>query len=103
MEAATFLVCEKGFNPQPFRIQATCLVCGRQIREQIQWLFIPFGPATEEHAWPISLCRNVYILQRDESAGLDTGGHRLAPKVVPLPLNGDVAPCADHVGPVIGL
>jgi hypothetical protein len=56
MEAATFLVREKGLNPKPFRIQATCLVCGRQIREQIQWRFIPFGPATEEHDWPISLC-----------------------------------------------
>src|SRR5919108_1718259 len=33
MEATTFLVREKGFDPKPFGIHAICLVCRGQIRE----------------------------------------------------------------------
>ncbi len=92
MEAATCLVREKGFNPKPFRIQVTRLVCRGHIREQIQRVFIPFGPATEEPERTIGFFRYAHIPQRDQGPWLDARGHGLAPEVLAIPRDGDVAP-----------
>jgi len=101
MEAATFLVRAKSGTPQPLRLQATCLGCRRQIREHIQRSLLPCGPATAEPARPRSLFRPVSLLPRDAGAWLATGGHRRAPAGGPSPHHAAVAPCADHVGPVL--
>ena len=79
MEATTFLVREKGFNSKTFRIQATCLVCRGHIRDQMERLLIPFGPATEEHHRAIGGFRYAHICERDQGPRLEqaaTVSHR---------------------------
>src|SRR5215216_2348270 len=95
MEAATFLVRKKGLDSEAFRIQATRLVCRGHIRDQMERLFISFGPATEEHHRAIGGFRHAYICELDESPRLDTGRHGLAPKALPVPQYSDVAPRAN--------
>ena len=90
-------------DAKTFRIQATRLLCRRDIRHQIQRALIPFRPATEQHNRPIGGCRHAHIAQLDEGPRLDTGSHRLTTEAVPVPHDGDVAPCADDVGPAMRL
>ena len=103
METTTFLVREKGLDPEAFGVQATRLVCRGHIREQMERFFLPFGPATQEHHRAIGGCRYAHIGERDQRPWCDTGGHRLAPEVLPIPQDRDVASRPDHVGPAIGL
>ena len=91
------------FDPKPFRIHATCLVCGGHIRAQIKRVFVPFRPTTEEHNRPILGFRHAHIAQLDEGSRLDTGAHGCTPEALPGPQDGDVAARPDHVGPAIGL
>src|SRR2546426_11391649 len=88
-------------DPKTFGIQATRLVCRGHIRHQIQRVFIPFRPATEEHHRPIRCFRHAHIAQLDEGPWLDTGSHGLTTEAVPVPPDGDVASRPDDVGPAI--
>ena len=103
MKASTFLIREKRFDAKAFGIATTRLFCGGQIREQMERLFIPFRPATEEHHRPIGFLRHADIRQLDEGPRLDTGGHGLAPEGLPVPQHGDVASRPHHIGPMIVL
>src|SRR5262249_44092377 len=103
MEATTFLVGENGLNSEAFRIQVTCLVCRGHIRDEMERLLIPFGPATEEHHRAIGGFCHAHICELDQGPRLDTGRHGLAPEALPVPQHGDVAPCSDYIGPMIAL
>src|SRR2546428_12775970 len=100
-EAATFLIREKGFDPKTFGIQATRLVCRGHIRHQIQRVFLPFRPATEEPHRPIRGFRHAHIAPLDEGPWLDPGSHGLTTEAVPVPPEGDVASRPDDEGPAI--
>jgi hypothetical protein len=90
-------------DAKSFGIVITRLFCRGHIREQMERLFIPFRPATEEHHRPIGFLRHADIRQFDQGPRLDTGGHGLAPEGLAVPHHGDVASCPDHIGPIIVL
>src|SRR5436309_7921730 len=92
MEATTFLIGKKGLDPEAFGIQATRLVCRGHIRAQMERLFLPFGPATEEPHRAIGGCRDAHIRALDQGPRLDTGHHGLASEALPVPPHGDVTP-----------
>jgi len=53
MEAATFLVCKKGCDPQTCGLQVTRRICRGPIRHHIQRVLLPFRPTTEPHNRPV--------------------------------------------------
>src|SRR5262245_27118393 len=100
MEAPAFLVRKKGLDPEAFGIQATGLVCRGEIRKQMERLLTAFGPTTEEQPRAIGGCRDVDIRQGDPRAQRDTGRYGFTAEALPVPLHGDMTPCADDVGPM---
>src|SRR5215475_6829842 len=101
IEPATFLVGEKGLDPKAFCIYLVCLICRGHIGDQIERVCRPFAPATEEEHRAIGGFSHAYIWERDQRAGLDTGGDRLAPEAFAVPQDKDVTPCPHHIGPMV--
>src|SRR5215470_5867050 len=97
MEAATFLVREKGFNPKALGIHPTRLFSNGHIGDQIQWVLIAFGPTTDEHNRPIrGLCK-AHLREGDQSAWLETGPQGIEAKRLALPRRGHVTPCTTDI------
>src|SRR5437764_10387437 len=99
MEAATFLVREKGLDPEAFGIQATRLLSCVHIADHIQRLFLPFGPTTEEEDWPICVTCHGRLRELDERPWLATRPYGLQAKGCAIPQGRHVTPRAAHRPP----
>src|SRR5262245_39001787 len=98
-ETTTFLVREKGFNTKALGIQPTRLLGGSQIGDQIQWVFIAFGPTTDEHNRTIrGLCK-AHLREGDEPSRLETPPQGIEAKGFALPRCCHMTPRATHIGP----
>jgi len=90
-------------DPQTCGLQVTRRICRGPIRHHIQRVLLPFRPTTEPHNRPVGSFRHADIPQRDAGPWLETGCHGLASAAVPVPHDGDVAPCTDDGGPALCL
>jgi hypothetical protein len=125
MEAATFLVCEKGRDTEALLIQATRLRGCRQIAHQIQRLVIPLGPTTPHHDWTIRLACERALFALTQPPWLEARASHIKAKGLALPCRrrahgrpadvgpAQLAPCSlqrrpialavaqqDHLGPL---
>src|SRR5262245_9654879 len=99
MEPATFLVREKSRNTEALFIPATGFLGCRPITDQIQRLVIPLGPTTQHHDGTIGLWCAMDVLDRNQSAWLETRPQGIEAKRRAVPRRRRAHGCAAGVGP----
>src|SRR5207245_11092999 len=99
MEATTLLIREKRLNPKSFAIQATGVLGCSHIRDQIDGLFIPLCPTTNEHNRTLRHPGKQHLRYLNQGSWLDTRPQAVETKGLAAPPRRPVATRAAHIRP----